>query len=251
MKLNKRTIYIVLFAILYICVGLVSTIHAVSFFALANIMSLAVILACAFEIGQAAVLFSILTDIRKRKSFMPWLLMSVLTIVQILGNVYSSYKYLITNSVDSLRFFKEPIFVWTTMPDANANVILTYIIGAVLPIVSLLMTAMLTSYLDKSSEEYIEHEEDEEDNNEDNEENYIPPLEATPDKMIDDEEEKINPDISVNTPDVFEEQSQKEQLKNIENVPEVKYESPVKDEYLDQMQENTGIEKPSHFINLE
>jgi hypothetical protein len=256
MKLNKRTIYIVLFAILYICVGLVSTIHAVSFFALANGMALAVILACAFEIGQAAVLFSILTDIRKRKSVMPWLLMGVLTLVQILGNVYSSYKYLITNSVDLLRFFKEPIFVWTTIPDANANVILTYVIGAVLPLVSLLMTAMLTSYLDKSSEEYIEHEEEDEedndeDNNEDNGENYIPPIEFTPDKMIDDEEEKIDSDISEIIPDVFEEQDQKEQSEQTENVPEVKYEAPVKEEYIDKIQENTGIEKPSHFINLE
>lgn len=150
MKFNKRNIYIVLFSILYICVGLVSTIHAVSFFSLANNTPLAVVLACAFEIGQAAVLFAILTDIRKRKQFMPWLLMSALTIVQILGNIFASYKYLITNSEDKLRYFKEPIFTWVTaMPDQNANVILCYIIGAILPIVSLLMTAMLTSYLEK------------------------------------------------------------------------------------------------------
>lgn len=164
-KFNKRTIYIVLFAILYICVGLVSTIHAVSFFALANGIALAVILACAFEVGQAAVLFSILTDIRKRKKVMPWLLMSVLTIVQIMGNIYSSYKYLITNSEANLRFFKEPIFTWVeNMPDQNANVLLCYVIGAILPIVSLLMTAMLTSYLenDQQIEEEIEEIEEEE-----------------------------------------------------------------------------------------
>lgn len=155
-KFNARKIYIWLFALLYICVGLVSTIHAVSFFSLANVTALGVVLACAFEIGQAAVLFSILTDIRKRRQVMPWLLMSVLTIVQILGNVYASYRYLITNSVDNLRFFKEPIFVWTNIPDANANVILTYIIGAVLPIISLLMTGMLTSYLDVSATKDIE-----------------------------------------------------------------------------------------------
>lgn len=150
---NKRTIYIALFAILYICVGLVSTIHAVSFFALANVMGLAVVLALAFEIGQAAVLFSILTDIRKRKQFMPWLLMSVLTIVQIMGNIYSSYKYLISNSEDNLRYFKEPIFTWVeSMPDQQANVMLCYVIGAILPIVSLLMTAMLTSYLGNDPE---------------------------------------------------------------------------------------------------
>lgn len=160
-KFNKRAIYIALFAILYVCVGLVSTIHAVSFFSLANGMTLAVMLACAFEIGQAAVLFSILTDIRKRKKVMPWLLMSVLTIVQILGNIYSSYKYLITNSEENLRYFKEPIFTWVqNMPDQNANVILCYVIGAILPIISLLMTGMLTSYLGNDAEKALEQDEE-------------------------------------------------------------------------------------------
>ena len=131
-----------------------------------------------------------------------------------MGNVYSSYKYLITNSEENLRFFKEPIFVWTDVPDATANVLLVYLIGGVLPIVSLLMTAMLTSYLEKDSEieeETNEYDEDTEDNEEDegiddenpgyvspykeehieDEENYIPPIELTPGKEIEPEEEKI------------------------------------------------------------
>jgi hypothetical protein len=48
-----------------------------------------------------------------------------------------------------LRFFKEPIFVWTDLPDDQCNVILTYIIGAILPVVALLMTSMVTNYLNK------------------------------------------------------------------------------------------------------
>lgn len=203
-KFNKRTIYIVLFAILYICVGLVSTIHAVSFFALANVMALAVILALSFEIGQAAVLFSILTDIRKRKKVMPWLLMGVLTIVQIMGNIYSSYKYLMTNSTDSLRYFKEPIFVWTTIPDQNANVLLVYIIGAILPIVSLLMTAMLTSYLEKDEqieeeieelEETEEEKEIEDDRDDEEEKEYViePEEESEPEVIEEDEKEQEQP----------------------------------------------------------
>lgn len=196
MKFNKKTIYIILFAILYICVGLVSTIHAISFFALANAMAIGVILAFAFEIGQAAVLFSILTDIRKRRQVMPWLLMTVLTIVQIMGNVYSSYKYLITNSEANLRFFKEPIFIWTDVPDATANVLLVYLIGGVLPIVSLLMTAMLTSYLEKDSdikeeieeikEETAETEESEQEINNDKEsfEEVLPVEEKPQDETI-------------------------------------------------------------------
>ena len=114
-----------MFSLLYLSVGIVSTIHAVSFFGLANNTYLAVM-------------------------FMPWALMIILTFVQILGNIYSSYQYLITNSIDYLRFFKEPIFVWTTIPDEMANVILTYIIGAILPIVSLSLSEMVSSRLNES-----------------------------------------------------------------------------------------------------
>lgn len=152
--LNKRNIFIGLFAILYISVAFVSTFHAISFFGLANQLWIAIMLAITFEIGQAAVLFSILTNATKNK-IMPWFLMIVLTIVQILGNVYSSYKFLITNSESLLQYFKEPIFVWMEMPDQQCNVILTYIIGAILPIVSLLMTSMVTSYLEKTEDKPV------------------------------------------------------------------------------------------------
>lgn len=147
--MSNKKIYIILFAILYICVALVSTIHAISFFGLANVKPLAIILAVAFEIGQAAVLFSILTDKNQQKKIMPWVLMGILTLVQVMGNVYNSYQYLILNSEASLRFFKEPIFIWTQIEDANANVILSYIIGAILPIVSLLLTSMVTGFLNR------------------------------------------------------------------------------------------------------
>ena len=158
--LNNKKIFLWLFAILYISVAFVSTFHAISFFGLANQMWIAVMLAITFEIGQAAVLFSILTNATKNK-VIPWVLMTVLTIVQVLGNVYSSYKYLITNSETLLQYFKEPIFVWMDMPDQQCNVILTYIIGAILPIVSLLMTSMVTGYLNREETKQIESDKQE------------------------------------------------------------------------------------------
>lgn len=225
---NARKIYIWLFALLYICVGLVSTIHAVSFFSLANVTALGVVLACAFEIGQAAVLFSILTDIRKRRQVMPWLLMSVLTIVQILGNVYASYRYLITNSVENLRFFKEPIFVWTNIPDANANVILTYIIGAVLPIISLLMTGMLTSYLDVSATKDIEEGEPNPEEKPEDE-----GFEIEEERVEEPEEEPIEEAEYIDPQQVFEEQEpETKEVPMIEHV-----EQPVE-------------KRDSHTINL-
>lgn len=150
--MNNKKIFIVLFALLYVSVAFVSTFHAISFFGLANLTWIAVMLAITFEIGQAAVLFSILTDPKSKTRWLSWLLMSVLTLVQVLGNVYSSYKYMMLNSEGLLRYFKEPIFVWTDLPDEQATVILTYIIGAILPIVSLLMTGMVTKYIKDPNE---------------------------------------------------------------------------------------------------
>lgn len=212
--LNSKKIFLWLFAILYISVAFVSTFHAISFFGLANAMWIAVMLAITFEIGQAAVLFSILTNATKSK-VIPWILMTVLTIVQVLGNVYSSYQYLITNSESLLRYFKEPIFVWMDMPDQQCNVILTYIIGAILPIVSLLMTSMVTGYL----------------NNEDNK------IEDNPDKK-EDKQHLTSAIEDINN-----------SLTELEEIIEPKTEETIEPEIEEVVNEETKREP--HFINLE
>ena len=153
MKFNKKSIYIGLFGILYLIVAFSSFFHACAFFGLANNSWMSIILAFAFEVGQAAVLFSLLTSTKDRGRIMPWVLMTMFTLVQVIGNVYSSYKYIITNSVENLRYFKEPIFIWTDLPDAQANVIIVYLVGAVLPIAALFLTSMITNYLSDQSEE--------------------------------------------------------------------------------------------------
>ena len=151
-KKITKYIYIGLFAALYLSVALVSGIHAVAFFSLANAPALGVMLAITFEIGQAAVLFSLLTNPNQRKKIMTWVQLSIFTLVQILGNVYSSYKY----SMENLRFFKEPVFIWTDLPDQMCNVIITYLVGGILPISALLLTEMLTSYLYKEEDKVPE-----------------------------------------------------------------------------------------------
>jgi len=147
MKFTKHVIYISLFGILYLIVAFSSFWHACSFFGLANTSWMSIILALAFEVGQAAVLFSLLTSEKDRGRIMPWVLMTMFTLVQVVGNVFSSYKYIITNSVENLRYFKEPIFIWTSLPDDQATVIVTYVVGAILPVAALLLTSMITNYL--------------------------------------------------------------------------------------------------------
>lgn len=152
MKFTKKFVYIGLFSILYLIVAFSSFFHACSFFGLANNSWMSIILAFAFEVGQAAVLFSLLTSSKDRSRIMPWVLMTMFTLVQVIGNIYSSYKYIILNSSEDLRFFKEPIFIWTDIPDNQANVIIVYLVGALLPIASLLLTSMITNYLTDEEE---------------------------------------------------------------------------------------------------
>ena len=149
-----RTTYLSLFAILYLCTAFVSTMHAIQFFSLANAAYLGVILALTFEVSQAAVLSSLLIDKSNQKKIVPWLLMFLMCGVQILGNVYSSYKYICLNSLEDLKWFKEPIFIWMdNFPDKEATVIVTWAIGGLLPCVCLLLTEMVTSYIHRDKEE--------------------------------------------------------------------------------------------------
>lgn len=158
-KINKL-LYIITFIALYVGTALVSTLHAVEFFSVSNVAWIAVLLAVCFEIGQAAVLFSILTTKTNRKKFMPWALMGILTTVQIIGNVFASYKYIMLHSVAELKYFKEPIFIWTNLPDEQSTVIMTYISASILPIVALALTAMITSFLDVEPDIKIENKDE-------------------------------------------------------------------------------------------
>ena len=144
-----KKILLILFALLYIAVGFVSTYHAIEFFTLSNASWLAIILAIAFEVGQASVLFSLLTSKDKSK-IMPWVLMFMLTITQVLGNIYSSYYHLIVYNPEMIQYFTESVLFFVQNPNPKFNqVMVSYITGAILPIVSLCMTSMVVDVLEK------------------------------------------------------------------------------------------------------
>ena len=96
---------IVTFAILYVATAFVSFYHAITFFHIANAIWLSIILSFVAEIGQASVLFSILlTD--NRNKFLPWVIMIILTSLQVIGNVVSSFDWIVTHNDAGLENFK-------------------------------------------------------------------------------------------------------------------------------------------------
>lgn len=146
-----KKILTILFSLLYLAVGFVSCYHAVTFFSLSNSPWLATILSIAFEVGQAAVLFSLL--INRSQKIMPWILMGILTLVQCIGNIYSSYQYMMINSQEFIQYFTNSVlfFIQDPNPQVN-NVMISYITGAILPIVSLCMTSMVVDVMNLKDE---------------------------------------------------------------------------------------------------
>jgi hypothetical protein len=92
---------------------------------------------------------------------MPWILMGVLTLVQVLGNVFSSYQYMMINSTEQIKYFTDSVLFFLQDPDPKVNqVMISYITGAILPIVSLCMTSMVVNVagLEPTEDQPIDNE---------------------------------------------------------------------------------------------
>lgn len=157
----KNKVLLGLFCILYLSIAFVSTYHAFAFFALANPMWLSIILSIAFEVGQAAVLFTLLSNgMKNERQVMPWVLMFVLTAVQVIGNVFSSYKYMIINNADQIDYFTKSVLFFVQSPNPDYNyVMISYITGAILPVVALCMTSMIVKIMGNGRTQMMETDE--------------------------------------------------------------------------------------------
>ena len=209
--LNKRNIYITLFALLYVLCSVCSLIHSFAFFGLANNLPMSIMLGTCFEIGQFAVLMSLLTSKKNDGKIMQYILLIILTVVQILGNVFSSFKYLMINSVSDLEYFKKPIFIFTDLPDDITTVIVTWIIGAILPCVCLLLTSMVSNYIMDT---------DPDDNKNLIEEDKVTEL-ANREEIKEDKKEEPEPEHNIENEQVQEQTNQKkESIKKDEQINE-------------------------------
>ena len=141
------------FIILWFIVATVSTLHAITFFSITNPLSLSIFLGIAYELGQAAVLFSILMT-RNREKLLSWALMILLTGLQITANVYASFKYMSNSGSEDWIFWQKSILfgVDATSPEMY-QIIISWISGALLPIVALGMTALVAQNIRLMGEE--------------------------------------------------------------------------------------------------
>lgn len=149
---------IVCFAILYALVAFISFWHCIAFCLVGNPIWISVMMSFAFEVGLAATLFSILTTDNKN-NYVAWTLMTFLTGVQVIGNVYSVYKYMVETGTKFYTYINDSMLHWFVedVPNNEIMSIIAIILGALLPIVALLMTSMVSNnlklWLNKKKEE--------------------------------------------------------------------------------------------------
>lgn len=197
-KSRKDIMYwglIITFSILYAATAFVSWYHAISFFNIANPVWLSVILSFVAEIGQAAVLFSILLTNNKQK-FLSWAIMIILTSLQIIGNVVSSYKFIETSNNLDFQFFQDSILFWVVGVEGKMfKIIIAWITGSLLPIIALGMTSLVSQniQLKEAEDEEVEEEYEEEYEEEEEETNFWGrPKKKKKEEAIEEEEKNPN-----------------------------------------------------------
>lgn len=136
--MKKLAIWI--FCILYLLVSFVSTIHIISFFELSNSHWLAVTLGIAFELGSAASLLAIAALERSNK-YIIWGLFIIMTMFQIQANMFSTYS--------NLHDYKTwiDLFGLTDADEMTQKRVLSWVAGAILPIVALGFIKSLVDYM--------------------------------------------------------------------------------------------------------
>ena len=145
------------FLFLYLLVALISFCHAVQFFGIGNVKWMSISLAFAFELGLALSLASILLSDKNKKQTLPWILMITLTAVQVVGNVYSVFRYISVSDVDYYQYLAKPLLFFIEEVDENTiQIIVSWIMGAILPIVALMMTDMVANNIKNVSEDKAE-----------------------------------------------------------------------------------------------
>lgn len=140
-------IFIWTFIVLYAGTAFISYCHSIEFFNIGNANWMSYILGAIFELGQATVLASLLLT-NNKKTLLPWCLMILLTAVQVIGNTFSVYKFMALSDNDYYMYLSKPLLFWIEgVSQDTVMIIIAWIIGAMLPIVALAMTSMVTNQM--------------------------------------------------------------------------------------------------------
>ena len=218
MKTLTNKIFIYAFLFLYALVAFISFCHAIEFFDIGNTHWMSIMLAFAFELGLAVCLASILIGINKKNNI-AWLLLTILVLVQVIGNTYSVFKFISESGYDYYNYLAKPmLFMIEEVSQETVQVIISWIMGAILPIVALLMTEMVANGIKET--QMI----DDSKNDQKNE-----PIKDNIEYHKLTEDEKKIPEVPFTIPDVSD---KKEEQINLDNDRDETLNNNSNDEYL-------------------
>lgn len=151
-----QIVNIVAFLIVPLISSFISTYHLIDFFHLGNYKFLAISLAIAFELGAIASALSI-TILDKISKGAVWLMFLILIVFQIIGNVYYTFSYIITQEaltegyLSNIKIFLEYFYEFESTDDLK--MFLSILIGTPIPLMSLAFLKTLVDYISNISKE--------------------------------------------------------------------------------------------------
>lgn len=231
-KTSTNKIFIYAFLFLYALVAFISFCHAIEFFDIGNIHWMSIMLAFAFELGLAVCLASILIGINKKNNI-AWLLLTILVLVQVIGNTYSVFKFISESGYDYYNYLAKPmLFMIEEVSQETVQVIISWIMGAILPIVALLMTEMVANGIKEA--QMIDDPK--------NEPITDPITENIENPKLTEDEKEI-PEVSFMTPDAYDEKEEQINLDNNDETTLIKDDVDIiPEEYQENKEEITPFE---------
>lgn len=150
---NSKIVWMIIISFLLVplIVSVVSTIHVINFFELSNHYALAVTLAIAFEVGALSALAGLVAMGKINKNVV-WFIFILLTIFQMMGNVYFAYDIITNRMKTNPELIKNWAELFGLVDDDPVTIkrIIAIFSGAVLPIVSLSFLDLLIDYIRKT-----------------------------------------------------------------------------------------------------
>lgn len=157
-KKNLKTINLIAFSLPPVMTSIISTVHIISWWGLSNPFIWAIFLALVIEIGALSSLAALTTLDSKNKATI-MIIFGLITIMQIIGNVYFSYEFIANKLVSNPEFLTnwinltEPIFSsFMVVSLSSMHRVLAYVSGMLLPLVSLSFLHILVNYVQKNKQ---------------------------------------------------------------------------------------------------
>lgn len=151
-----KKMVLLIFVMVPVLTSLVSTYHTYHLFTLGNMVVVSLVIALTYELINLAALGMIVLYSEKVNPSYLWTVFIFMTIIQIIGNVYYSYDYVIDNLARDSEYLDNFIsFVnrFINVPNSYNNVlILSMFIGVPIPLLSSILVHMSAEYLKKEIE---------------------------------------------------------------------------------------------------